>query len=346
MQPFELLRKALSPIYYGLGIYQRNWKKQAKDKACIAVLCYHRIVATQSDNRGLLADEVGVPSDVFEKQMRFMLKHFKPIKPSEVLSVLDKPGLYFAVTFDDGFGDNYSVAAAILSKLGISGGFFVVSDFIDTDKLFWWEQLAYMIRETTHKNLDIMTLNPQWVQSAQLDKYIELHDDAQKDDAQKKLAAALRHTPPNQVPHLMSKMASQLNVELKLTGRDYPMMTWQQLNDLKLRGFDIGGHTATHVNLGEAAPSDYQAEIYDATATLEKGLNGKVPTFAYPYGTFAHYTSDATNAVVDANYECAFTTNHGIIDSTSHPFQLPRFKLNKSLEFACAYNVANAFVNK
>lgn len=343
MQLNKLVHKVLSPVLYALGFYQRSWRNKSKEKACVAVICYHRIVASKNVNKGLLSDEIGIPAEVFEKQMRFMLKHFTPIKPSEVLSALKTPGLYFAVTFDDGFEDNYTVAAPILSKLGMEGGFYVVSDFVDTDKLFWWEQLAYLLRHTEHSTLDVNKVHKAWVEKEVLEPLISFEDDTKKNDAQAALSAALRHSSPSDIPEIMSSLSEQLNVELQLSGREHPLMSWQQINDLKNRGFDIGGHTATHVNLGEAQASDYQAEIFDAKSNLEKELGQVAPTFAYPYGSFAHYTEEASQAVKEAGYQCAFTTNHGIVTEESDVFELPRFMLNKGWGFACAYNVANAF---
>ncbi|GAA0856494.1 polysaccharide deacetylase family protein [Aliiglaciecola litoralis] len=342
MQILEFVHKALSPVLYGLGIYQWQWQRQSKDKACIAVLYYHRIVACQEVNKGLLADEVGIAADVFEKHMQFMLKHFTPIKPSEIVDVLNKPGLYFTVTFDDGFEDNYSVAAPILSKLGISGGFYVVSDFVGTDKLFWWEQLAYLLKNTECKSLDASQLCTEW---NDLEPLILLNNE-QKNHAQRQLAKALRQTPAKLVPDIMQALSKQLEVELISTGRSHPLMNWKQLKELNNCGFDIGGHTANHVNLGKTESSEHHHEIFDATETLRSSLNDPIITFAYPYGSVSHYTDDSTQAVIDVGYHCAFTTTHGIVTRDSHRYRLPRFKLNKSWPFTCAYNVANAFNGK
>lgn len=342
----EFVLKALSPILYGLGFYQRNWKNKAKTKACVAVVYYHRVVESNKVNDGLLSDEAGISAEAFEKHMRFMLKHFTPIKPSEVNDVLDKPGLYFAVTFDDGFEDNYTIAAPILSKLGLSGAFFVVSDFINTDKLFWWEQLAVVLKNTNSTKLDLSLINLDWLSEHKLENQLSLETGEQKNAAQIKIAAILRHSSPSQIQQFMPALSQQLGVELKINGRSHPLMTWQQLDDLQNRGFDIGGHTATHANLGTCKPEDYENEILNATVTLKKGLNKDVPTFAYPYGTFSHYTDEATQTVIDAGYQCAFTTNKGIVTSDSNTFRLPRVTLHNSKPFACAFNIARAFQAK
>ena len=77
-----------------------------------------------------------------------MLRYFKPVKPSEAFLDENTPGLRFAVTFDDGLEDNYKVAAPILARLGVPAAFYVVSDYVGTDKTFWWKTLAFIFRAT------------------------------------------------------------------------------------------------------------------------------------------------------------------------------------------------------
>ncbi|GAC13701.1 polysaccharide deacetylase family protein [Aliiglaciecola lipolytica] len=343
MDVVELAHKAISPILYSLGFYQRSWSRKAKTQGIVAVPYYHRIVDSHEVNSGLLADELGVPADIFEAQMRFMLKHFTPIRPSQVNEALKKPGLYFTVTFDDGFEDNYTVAAPILKKLGISGAFYVVSDYVGTDKLFWWEQLAYLLKNTQKKQIDISQVYPLWLEQEKLPKIILLDSAVHVQEAQKKLAAAFRHTKPCDIPQTILKLAKELAVAAVQIGRDHPLMNWEQLHDLQNQGFEIGGHTASHINLGKAETNDYAHEINQSTQDLSSKLKSPVETFAYPYGTFSHYTHAASKEVANNGYTCAFTTNNGVITQSSDKYEYPRFTLNKSWPFACAFNVASAF---
>lgn len=44
------------------------------------------------------------------------------------------------LTFDDGYMDNYTEAFPILEKYGFVGTFFVVSDYVGTDHVFYWDE--------------------------------------------------------------------------------------------------------------------------------------------------------------------------------------------------------------
>src|SRR5437867_6333889 len=45
-----------------------------------------------------------------------------------------------AITFDDGYRDNYECAAPILQTMGLPATFFVATRFIGTDIVAWWDK--------------------------------------------------------------------------------------------------------------------------------------------------------------------------------------------------------------
>ncbi|MCF0129053.1 MAG: polysaccharide deacetylase family protein, partial [Pseudobutyrivibrio sp.] len=51
-----------------------------------------------------------------------------------------RPGIL--VTFDDGFDNNFEVAAPVLDRFGVTGYFFVSSDLVGSEGYMTWEQLA------------------------------------------------------------------------------------------------------------------------------------------------------------------------------------------------------------
>lgn len=78
----------------------------------------------------------------FESFCKFFRRHFTVIPLGEMVTRLETgEGLSgtLAVTFDDGYRDNYEHAAPVLRALGLPATFFVVSDFIETDTVPWWD---------------------------------------------------------------------------------------------------------------------------------------------------------------------------------------------------------------
>jgi peptidoglycan/xylan/chitin deacetylase (PgdA/CDA1 family) len=344
----SISKKLLSPWLYTFRRYQRQWSKRAASQAWIAVLCYHRIVAKPSDNNGLYGVEQGLSAATFEAQMRFMRHHFMPISTAQVPEYQSRPGCYFAVTFDDGYADNFTVAAPILRQLGLSATFFVTSpnhNAHEASALFWWEQLAQMLRHTTLPELYIDTHFPEWTDQQWCPLNLPLTTHRSKLQSFQHISYALMRTPARELPSHLTRLAQALQIDRHQLRRELPLMDIQQLRQLQQQGFEIGGHTASHAHLGLANPDERQLEIVDATHRLNHLLERPMSCFAYPYGQPMHYNSDARADVIRSGYQAAFTTSKRLITAEDDVYTLPRIKLNQPYAFACAHTIEQAFMD-
>ena len=50
----------------------------------------------------------------------------------------------YAISFDDGFYNNYSIAVPVLKKLNLSAIFYITTDFIDKNLTSWIDQIEYI----------------------------------------------------------------------------------------------------------------------------------------------------------------------------------------------------------
>jgi peptidoglycan/xylan/chitin deacetylase (PgdA/CDA1 family) len=75
-------------------------------------------------------------------------KNYNVISLSRLISLLRKenglPPKTVALTFDDGYADNYSTAYPILRQLGLPATIFIATDFIDRPGYLSWEQIREM----------------------------------------------------------------------------------------------------------------------------------------------------------------------------------------------------------
>ena len=65
-------------------------------------------------------------------------------------------------------------------------------------------------------------------------------------------------------------------------------------------------------------------EIVESKKTLEAVLDRKVRSFAYPYGTRAHYASETVDLVRQAGFEYACSNFPGVVRPNADILQLPR----------------------
>ena len=106
-------------------------------------------------------------------------------------------------------------------------------------------------------------------------------------------------------------------------------MTWDQLNELKSAGFEIGAHTVTHPNLSKLSETQQKQQIDESKATLESKLGITVNTFAYPSGK---YNDTTVNLVKEAGFQTAVTTQPGAITTnTNTPLLLSRYRMGPDM---------------
>ncbi len=99
-------------------------------------------------------------------------------------------------------------------------------------------------------------------------------------------------------------------------------MSWEQLQELGDRGWQIESHTINHPSLvkDKLNAASLKSELLEAKNTLEKRFGRSVKFFAYPFGD---YNADVIRAVKEAGYLMAFTTERGWADR-NNPMQVHR----------------------
>ena len=65
----------------------------------------------------------------------------------------------FAITFDDGFENNISIAAPVLINLQIPFTIYITTSFVDKNAMSWIDKIDYAINETKKKQINIPELN-------------------------------------------------------------------------------------------------------------------------------------------------------------------------------------------
>jgi len=130
----------------------------------VPVLYYHSVLLEEGN-------EVRMPPEQFEAQMIYMRdKGYESVSLKQLYQAFYKGGTLpskpFAITFDDGYVDNYTIAFPILEKYGFTATVFMVSSYINGEGFLSWSQL----KELTAKGWEIEghTLNHPYL--TQMDK--------------------------------------------------------------------------------------------------------------------------------------------------------------------------------
>jgi peptidoglycan/xylan/chitin deacetylase (PgdA/CDA1 family) len=81
-------------------------------------------------------------------------------------------------------------------------------------------------------------------------------------------------------------------------------LTWEQIEELRGAGWEIGAHTRTHPDLRGLSDVRLEEEIAGSRKALEQHFDRTVESFAYPYGLF----DERGERIVAREYTAACTT--------------------------------------
>jgi peptidoglycan/xylan/chitin deacetylase (PgdA/CDA1 family) len=214
------------------------------------------------------------------------------------------------ITFDDGYRDNFEVAAPILRELGAPAVFFIPTGFFESPRLPWWDFIAYVIKQTrkNHFRLD---------RSDRGDAE-PLLIDLERGSRRSAIAAIVAEFLGGRINNegrFLAQLAERADVDLasETLGREL-FMSWDQVKELSDEHprFSIGSHAHSHQELAALGPEGQAKELAISKEILERRLGREVPALAYPFGWAGTFDSVSQMAAQQTGYRHAFSSKIGV----------------------------------
>ena len=130
------LKKIVSKAYGELNT-TKNALLNIINKPTMVIL-YHRVTNIENDPQML-----AVSPDNFYQQVKFLRDNYNIVRFEDNWQDYDNKSI--VITFDDGYEDNFIEALPILEDLKVPATFFISTGLIDSDRIFWWDELEYLI---------------------------------------------------------------------------------------------------------------------------------------------------------------------------------------------------------
>jgi len=276
----------------------------------LSILIYHGV-----GERPAPLDHCDVDRARFEHHLQVLRQAFTVLPLGEAVRRLRAgtlPARAAAITFDDGYANNVSVALPLLRRHRLCATFFVATAYLDGGRMFN-DAVIEAIRRCTRPSVDLQALGLGTV---------ELNDVSARVRASERAIARLKYLPPDEREEGTAMLVEAAGVVLGPS----LMMTSEDVRALAEAGMEIGAHTHRHPILASIPDQEARREIDLGRERLEAITGRPVTLFAYPNGRpGADYHARHVAMVREAGFEAAVSTARGCAAAGHDPYQLPRF---------------------
>jgi peptidoglycan/xylan/chitin deacetylase (PgdA/CDA1 family) len=310
--------KATQPLLYWSGLAPLFARMRSAPSTTI--LMYHSVPT--SDLARWIDPCNSMPPDAFERQMAFLARHRNVISINALVSSLRQgvllPRGTVAITFDDGYLDNLTVAAPILAKYELPATLYLTTGAIDRAQPQWIDALYTAF---SYRSCSALSLEDYGLQTWQLT------DSSALRQAYFAIVHKLLKAGAEDRQHLMEVVLNQLAPTQKPPRL---LMTWEEVRQLRQQfpNFELGAHTANHIDLGTHSHLAVQ-EIETSLDRIEAETGYRPRHFAYPYN---RYNAAAQSAVKRLNLKSAVATcAEPVVRQQPDFYALPRVEASRSM---------------
>jgi peptidoglycan/xylan/chitin deacetylase (PgdA/CDA1 family) len=295
---------------------------------------YHSVM-DRPEQHGASFGGIIHPTSVFAGQMEIVARHYHPVSLDDVVEMLEGrkslPKRAVAVTFDDGYTDNYEIAAPVLNQFGIRAAFYVVVNSIDRAKLPWPIRVRHAFLSTRAGS---------WTDPAGRNR--PLQDGQERVDAFAAACARCGRLAGEWQEQAVTQIEKDLDCSPYAPDQQL-MMNWEQVRALRKQGHVVGSHTLSHPNLAQVREPEVVQELSISKRVLEQRLLEPVCHFSYPNPVLdPHWTAQTASISKQVGYRTAVTASRGLVGQKHNPLQLPRIRPTKQVD-GLRWNLECAF---
>lgn len=328
------LRQLTAALLYYSGILWLIAARRLHGQA--AVLMYHRVLPRGADTYS--HDGIIVTPETFERQMRFLSRHFRLLTPDAFAHELSGPGFgrrSILVTFDDGWHDNFRNALPILRRHRVPAIVFVATAYVGTTRTFWQERLTRLLYRASRRPSPADDVLQELGEP-----HIESLSDAKAGALVRGVVTRLKTCEPIVWERLISRL------EAVMVSRGDPIdnfgedqfLSWSEVQTLAESDVvTVGSHAHTHTPLPALGLAGAKLELAQSRQELEAHGLPTPATCAYPNGSIDHSTIAAARAT---GFKLGFSTGKGRVRNGDDPLRLNRINVHDrssatNAEFLC-----------
>jgi peptidoglycan/xylan/chitin deacetylase (PgdA/CDA1 family) len=262
-----------------------------------------------------------IEATLFKSCMKHLAQEGYALTMDEVLGYCESgealPKRAYAITFDDGFENNLSIAGPILDDLKIPAMIYVASKFVAENGMSWIDRIEWAVEEAPSQFVsEDWALEPFHLSDARskinflraVRRYVKGNPKCDANAYADQLCAKLGRSGP---------MSSDDPLDLKMT---WPQVKMAQSSEV----FSIGGHSHTHPILSYLSPEKLAYELDTSMGLLSEMAGIPATHYSYPEGLSHCYTPEVIAQLRLRGVRCCPTAIDGVNKTGADPFNLLR----------------------
>jgi glycosyltransferase involved in cell wall biosynthesis/peptidoglycan/xylan/chitin deacetylase (PgdA/CDA1 family) len=282
------------------------------------VFMFHRVLP---DPRDSYDPEMVISTELFESFLQWASDEFHIVPVPELIQRIQEPRNgnkgYCAITFDDGWQDNYAHAFPLLQAYHAPATVFLAARLIGSERRFWQERLWACLngRDKSGVHQDL---------AEEFNRHFMWYPPLRAGDFNfSDLRTALLGRSSLEAEEFVDLLETKFPCASAPPGRSF--MNWQEVELMHKGGVHFGSHTLNHTRLTHAPPDVAWNEITESRRELQERLGEPVTGFTYPWG---QTIPTITRQVQAAGYEYALTTQPSLFSKSSDAWLIPRIPIS------------------
>jgi peptidoglycan/xylan/chitin deacetylase (PgdA/CDA1 family) len=255
-----------------------------------------------------VAEQVSMPasvnfhttSRVLDAQVRMLMRRYEVIGMGELLDRLtrgERLNKQVVLTFDDGYRNNLTLVAPILRRHGAPFSIYLATSRIGSPRFLPLNEIYMHFARGKLSHEDTMALR-------------------------KKVRTSPMAATRESIDELSSRATEQ---DRAAVAESFAMLSWDEVRELSRQpGVEIGAHTDSHCNMAAEPPDSQRRELELCRGAIEENTGQAPRLFAYPFGGSGYHDATTRQNVIDAGFDCAITTQKGLVRRGTDPYTLPR----------------------
>jgi len=279
----------------------------------LIVLMYHRVLPKNYEKLSSVQPGMYVTPQSLKKHIQLISEYVEIVHLDRYLEDMSAgrkvPSRACAITFDDGWKDNYQYGFDVLKETKSPASIYLVSEMIGSNEHFWPEEitrLCHSILENTRLGFEKHE-SYQWLMRIGFDTELDLSDNIKVQNCMETVINNAKEYPENIIIEYINEIKKYAKIKEE---SDSELLSWDEVNEMKNSGLlCFGSHTKNHVRLNDNIDLNIMVEeIRDSKRMIDEKLGQNTSLFCFPNGDMCKQALE----LAEKYYEHGLTTERGI----------------------------------